>query len=241
MAKVTYGPLVSDVSGAVGPVVFRRNNGGPSLQMKAAARKNVSQEQAYALALASQAAKAWSTRTERDMRSWENWAIQHPESNRSGHRKPPPIYPTFMKRSIYNLWCQSTVGSTRVTREPFDDVTTFRVFTSTPEALLYFRAYGLTSFWLSACWFRLVPNTVGRYARRPWSLLWRHGLRMPVSGVAGSDSYGSYFQLNAADASEYFYGFVTGPCYAEFRITADTAAYCYAQRVLGPLAVSPVV
>lgn len=236
MAKVTLGPIVTDIRGKLGPLVFRKTQGTTIISTANKTNRKATEAQMQALGFAKGAINLWKTRTERDKRSWENWAIQHPTTYPDGTKKAPNVYAVFSKRYCNTCWTSTPPDFCRITVEPVDNETLIRVVAEEGTTAILLRVYSsgdLTFF--NAGWFRLVISENLTNSNKKWRLGWRPGFNATTSYSTGSDAYGAYRQAKLWDAGDYIYQFITEPCYMDFHvIVASLANHTYATRdILG--------
>lgn len=86
MALIVAGPMAGQISGRIGSVVFSHNKGGPYIRNGTIPITSSSSYAIAAKARLSAASSAWQGLTAAQRRSWREWAIENPITNRVGHQ-----------------------------------------------------------------------------------------------------------------------------------------------------------
>lgn len=87
MAKFKMGPVVGDVSGALGNVVFSRNRYGPVMRVRVVPVKVVSDYTVDIHGRLATLSQAWSALDPENMVAWKTWAEENPITDRLGDKR----------------------------------------------------------------------------------------------------------------------------------------------------------
>lgn len=86
MALVVPGPMAGQISGRVGSVVFSHNKGGPYIRNGTIPTTSYTEHAIAAKARMASASTAWQGLTAAQRRSWKEWGLENPITNRVGHQ-----------------------------------------------------------------------------------------------------------------------------------------------------------
>ena len=77
MARVTYGPLITELAGSIGGVTFQKNSSGNVARLKSKKPLNPTLAQANQQTLLSQLVAYWSTLSQVNKDTWNDLAAAH--------------------------------------------------------------------------------------------------------------------------------------------------------------------
>lgn len=86
MALIVAGPMAGQISGRIGSVVFSHNKGGPYIRNGTIPTTSTTEWALAAKARMASAATAWQALTAAQRRSWKEWGLENPITNRVGHQ-----------------------------------------------------------------------------------------------------------------------------------------------------------
>lgn len=103
MARVTYGPYITELAGSVGGFTFLRNASGPIVKLRSNPTVNPSPDQIpYQTSLAKVVAY-WPTLSQANKEDWDTFAAAHDHTTQWGETKILSGYQWFISINLYRL------------------------------------------------------------------------------------------------------------------------------------------
>lgn len=105
MARVTYGPLVTELAGSIGGMTFQKNSSGNIARLKSKQPLNPSQMQSDQQVTLAMLVSLWSTISQANKDTWDALAAAHTHFNPWEEEKTLNGFQWFMSCNLNNLSC----------------------------------------------------------------------------------------------------------------------------------------
>lgn len=105
MARVTYGPLVTELAGSIGGVTFQKNSSGSIARLKSKQPLNPSLAQSDQQVTLAALVSHWPALNETEKTSWNDLAAAHTHFTPWGEEKTLNGFQWFMSCNLNNLSC----------------------------------------------------------------------------------------------------------------------------------------
>lgn len=112
MARVTYGALVTNLTGSIGGVTFQHNSSGAIARLRSKQSLNPSLKQSDQQVLVAQLVSIWPTLSDADKITWHDLAAAHNHTSPWGVAKILNGFQWFMSCNLNNLSCGYPVITT---------------------------------------------------------------------------------------------------------------------------------
>ena len=112
MARVTYGPLVTELAGSIGGVTFQKNSSGNVARLRSKKPLNPSQSQSDQQVTLSMLVSLWPSLSQANKDTWDALAAAHDHITPWGETKTLNGYQWFMACNLNNISCGFPVLST---------------------------------------------------------------------------------------------------------------------------------
>jgi len=97
MALITSGPVVGQVSGRIGSVIFSHNKGGPYIRNGTIPTTVTTSYAMAQKARMTELAQDWAGLTAAQRQAWKTWAEQNPITNRLGKQSTLPAHAAYIQ------------------------------------------------------------------------------------------------------------------------------------------------